>query len=236
MASNPPGECCTKGSLHEGTPKGKNQTIFGLDTYQVGQEHGNDRIIVILTDIMGHNNINGKLIADELSNYKYQVLIPDIILNDPIKGDLSEWLSKHSAEVTAPIVDPFLSSIKKDLKPKFFGAIGYCFGAKYLVQNLTKDGPLDAGAIAHPSFVSIEEVKAIAKPIIISAAEIDPIFTVELRHQTEAELIKLGARFQINLYSGVSHSFANRGDVSDPIVKYAKERALVEQISFFSQY
>ena len=62
--------------------------------------------------------------------------------------------------------------VKEELKPTFLGGIGYCFGAKFAVQNLSINGYLDA-AVAHPSFVSMEEVKAIKRPIIISAAETD---------------------------------------------------------------
>ncbi|KAK6464233.1 dienelactone hydrolase [Scheffersomyces coipomensis] len=239
MASNPPGACCIQGSLHEGTPVGTHKTLFGLDTYQVGAEHGDERIIVIVTDIYGHKYNNVLLIADALAKQKYHVLIPDILKSDPVPathGDLSEWLGNHGPDVTSPIVDPFLAAVKKELKPKFFGAIGYCYGAKYLIHNLTKEGPLDAGAVAHPSFVTLDEVKAIAKPIIISAAQTDPIFTVELRHQTELELTKIGARYQIDLFSGVVHGFTVRGDITDPIVKFAKEQALADQIAFFSQY
>ncbi|KAK6200145.1 dienelactone hydrolase [Scheffersomyces amazonensis] len=239
MASNPPGACCIQGSFHEGDAKGDHKTIFGFDTYQTGEKNGNDRIIVIITDIYGHKFNNVLLIADELARQKYHVLIPDILNGDPVPathGDLSEWLGKHGPEVTKPLVDSYLASVKKEYSPKFFGAIGYCFGAKYVIQNLAAGGPLDAGAAAHPSFVTIDEVSAIKKPIIISAAEVDPIFTVELRHESEKELTKIGARYQIDLFSGVSHGFAVRGDIKDPVVKYAKEKALADQVSFFSQY
>ena len=105
------------------------------------------------------------------------------------------------------------------------GSIGYCYGAKYVIQNLSSSGFLDAGAVAHPSFVSIEEVKEIKRPLIISAAETDSIFPPELRHQTEDELAKLnGVRYQVDLFSGVTHGFAVRGDINNPIVKYAKEK------------
>ena len=120
------------------------------------------------------------------------------------------------------------------MKPTFLGGIGYCFGAKFAVQNLSTNGYLDAAAVAHPSFVSMEEVKAIKRPIIISAAETDQVFTPELRHQTEDELAKLeGVRYQVDLFSGVTHGFAVRGDIKNPIVRYAKEKVLADQLAFF---
>ncbi|KAL6451957.1 CPS1 Carboxypeptidase S [Candida maltosa Xu316] len=235
MASNPPGECCRQATFHEGTPIGTHQEIFGLDTYAVG-DSSSRQIVVILTDVNGNRLNNVLLIADEISKYGYRVLIPDILQGNPITpdDDLLEWLSRHTAEITAPIVDTFLKQVKETLNPEFLGGIGYCFGAKYAIQNLSSTGYLDSVAVAHPSFVSIEEVKAIKRPLIISAAEIDPIFPAELRHETEDELAKLeGVRYQVDLFSGVSHGFAVKGDIKDPIVRYAKEKALKDQLCFF---
>ncbi|RCK58929.1 Protein AIM2 [Candida viswanathii] len=234
MASNPPGKCCAKGNFHEGTPVGTHKELFGLPTYVVGDS--TSRIIVILTDVYGNKFNNVLLIADELAKAGgYKVLIPDILKNDPVTpvADLQKWLPNHTAEITAPIVDSFLSKVKQELQPEFLGGIAYCFGAKYAVQNLSESGSLDAAAIAHPSFVTIEEVKAIKRPLLISAAETDPIFTPELRHHSEDELAKLGVRYQVDLFSGVAHGFAVRGDIKDPVVRYAKEKALSDQLCFF---
>ncbi|KAI5970003.1 hypothetical protein CANMA_000943 [Candida margitis] len=234
MASNPPGQCCTEGTFHEGKAIGTFKDIYGLDTYTVGDD--SDKVIVILTDVYGNHFNNVMLIADAIAKNGYKVLIPDILKGDPAKqgGDLQGWLKNHSLEITEPIVNGFLDKVKNELKPKFLGAIGYCFGAKYVVRNLTQSGPLDAGAIAHPSFVTIEEVKAIKTPLIISASETDPIFTPELRKQTEDALADLDdVRYEITLFSGTVHGYAVRGDISNPIVKYAKEKTLNDQLYFF---
>lgn len=238
MASNAPSDCCLKLSFHEGTPKGSHKQIFGLDTYQVGEQHGNDRVIVILTDIYGHKLQNVLLIADELSKSGYQVLIPDILKGEPVDGSipLPEWLKKHPSEVTQPIVSAFLDQLTKEYNPKFVGGIGYCYGAKYVIQELSKSGRFTAGAVAHPSFVDIEEVRVITNPILISAAETDGIFPPELRHETEKVLAEIGARYQLDLFSGVEHGFAVKGDVKDPLVKYAREKVLSDQLVWFSQF
>lgn len=233
MASNPPSACCAQTNFHEGTPLGTHQEVFGVDTYIVGES---SNILVILTDIFGHRYNNVLLVADAISKSGYKVLIPDILNGDPLKpgDDFQPWLPKHTPEITAPIVDNFLKRVKEELKPTFLGGIGYCFGAKFAVQNLSINGYLDAAAVAHPSFVSMEEVKAIKRPIIISAAETDQVFAPELRHQTEDELAKLeGVRYQVDLFSGVTHGFALRGDIKNPIVRYAKEKVLADQLAFF---
>lgn len=86
------------------------------------------------------------------------------------------------------------------------GGVGYCFGAKYVVRHLQPySGKFDSGYIAHPSFVSAEELCAIKGPLAIAAAETDAIFPSEKRHESEHILRETGQSYQINLYSGTSH-------------------------------
>ena len=70
-----------------------------------------------------------------------------------------------------------------------------------------------------------KEVEAITGPLAIAAAESDRVFPVEKRHETEATLKEMGIPYQINVYSGVEHGFALRGDLSKPDQNYAKESA-----------
>jgi dienelactone hydrolase len=123
-----------------------------------------------------------------------------------------------------------------------------------------KPGKLDVGYTAHPSFVTEEELAAIAGPLSICASgtifltalsrssyldghmltqfntEIDQIFTTELRHKSEGILIKTGQNWQINLYSGVTHGFAVRADLSNKHHKFAKEQAFCQAVNWFNQY
>lgn len=66
--------------------------------------------------------------------------------------------------------------------------------------------------------------------------EIDNIFTTQLRHESEETLIKTGKPWQINLYSGVSHGFAVRADLSVPHFKWSKEQAFCQAVNWFKQY
>lgn len=127
--------------------------------------------------------------------------------------------------------------------PKIFGniqkiaGVGYCFGAKYVVRYLhPKQNKIDVGYVAHPSFVEADELKAIGGPFAIAAAETDQIFPAEKRHESEVILKDLGLPYQINLYSGVAHGFAVRGDISDKVVKYAKENAFLQALQWFDEH
>ncbi|KAF8243880.1 dienelactone hydrolase family protein [Wilcoxina mikolae CBS 423.85] len=235
MAANPPGECCGVGHLHSGTPKGSLTTFAGINTYITGTRCS--RVILFLTDIIGHKFINAQLLADGYAAHGYQVIMPDLFNGDPWPLSppegltLQAWIANHMPEQTQPIVDAVLNSIKTELKPEKIGAVGYCFGAKYVTRLLA--GGVDAGFNAHPSFVTLEELAAIKGPLSIAAAETDTIFTRELRHQSEAKLAEIGATYQINLFSGVSHGFSVRGDMTVPQQKWAKEKAFEQALEWF---
>lgn len=98
--------------------------------------------------------------------------------------------------------------------------------AKYVVRHLRPDeNKIDVGYVAHPPFVEADELRAIKGPLAISAAEVDAIFPVEKRYETEVVLKDLHLPYQINLYSDVEHGFAVRGDPDNRVVLYAKENA-----------
>ncbi|KAK9488518.1 dienelactone hydrolase [Lipomyces starkeyi] len=243
MASNPPGLCCLTGVKHEGPVTGEIIDYHGIEAYVSGDKTSK-KVIFFLTDIFGHVLSNAQLVADDFAAQGYYVIVPDLFGGDAIPwtpfdklGDvgLPEWLGKHSVEVVEPIVEKVLGHIKEDFTPTSIGAVGYCFGAKYVVR-LLGEKKIDAGAIAHPSFVAEEEVEKVTSPLIISAAQTDPIFPLENRAKTEEILIKNGAIFEITVYSGVTHGFGCRVDPTIAVAKYAKERAFFSQVAFFAQY
>jgi len=76
----------------------------------------------------------------------------------------------------------------------------------------------------------------ITGPLAISAAETDVIFPTEKRHKSEVILKETGHPYQINLYSGVEHGFAVRGDITNKVAKYAKEQAFLQAVHWFDEH
>lgn len=245
MASNPPGKCCLKHVLHEGEPSGAvHDNLFGLVTYEAGDK-SSKKVIVIGTDIFGYDFKNTQLTADSFAKRGFYVLVPDIIGNDPLDvgkafgGDgsyFNEWRSRHTPAITGPIYHEYLSKVKKQLGNVKLFSIGYCFGASYVVLEAGKQGLLDAAAVAHPSYVTIDTVELIAKPLLISAAQTDKAFPSDLRHATEDILIKNNVAFELNLFSHVQHGFAIKGDTSLEPVRFAKERSFEAAVSWFDRF
>ncbi|KAL2862834.1 dienelactone hydrolase family protein [Aspergillus lucknowensis] len=252
MTSLPPGSCCYQGVKHEGVAKGTLSRVGNFEVYTVQPEDRTpENAILILTDVIGHKFINVQLIADQLAQNGYFVIIPDLFDGDPIPlnrpdgFDIFAWRNgkhhpqgrSHLPENVDPVVEATIEELRNKHGFKKIGAIGYCFGAKYVVRHLRPDlGKIDVGFVAHPSFVDEEELRAITGPLAISAAETDTIFPVEKRHQSEVILREIGVPYQISLFSGVSHGFAVRADLDDRRSRYAKESTFFQNLRWFAEY
>ncbi|CAI6335519.1 unnamed protein product [Periconia digitata] len=245
MASNPMGRCCTVGVKHEGTTQGEYKDVGGIPSYVTyPEDKSTQNAIVIFTDVMGYKFTNAQLIADQYAANGYFVVIPDLFagkevpLNPGEDFNLQDYLANTMPRV--PTVDPKVEATIKALRGseygvKKLGGVGYCFGGKYVCRWL-KEGGIDVGYTAHPSFVDAEELEKIKGPLSISAAETDPIFPAEKRRETEDILQKLDVPYQMNLFSDVQHGFAVRCDLSKPREKFAKEQAFLQAVTWFDEF
>ena len=106
--------------------------------------------------------------------------------------------------------------------------------SQYVIRHY-KSG-IDVGYVAHPSWVEEEELEAITGPLSIAAAETDSIFPAEKRHKSENILKRTAQPYQVNLYSGVIHGFAVRGDPTKKVERFAKEQAFLQAVQWFDTW
>lgn len=73
---------CFRGTIHEGTPKGKEETLHDILTYIATPETGvtSNSKTIFVTDVFGFNLVNNKLLADKYAaDTGCMVLMPSII-------------------------------------------------------------------------------------------------------------------------------------------------------------
>ncbi|EOA85008.1 uncharacterized protein SETTUDRAFT_91631 [Exserohilum turcica Et28A] len=235
MASNPMGRCCIVGVQHEGTPRGQIK--------QIDNNGNTHHAIVIMTDVFGMDFPNVQLIADQFAANGYLTVIPDVFNGTqvqfpaPTTFNLEKYIATTmpQPDTVDPIYARVINHLRGELGVKRLGGVGYCFGGKYVCRWL-KQGALDAGFMAHPSFVHADEVKGIQGPLSIAAAEIDDIFTLDERRQTEDLLTQHTVPYQIFLYSGVEHGFATKGDLANGKARFAKEQAFFQAVCWLDGY
>lgn len=177
MASFMPTACCAAGYQHDGTPTGDVTAFEDLEIYTAKPSVAEPKkAILYLSDIYGFPVVNHKLLSDNFAKQGYLTIYPNLFGDDPApwprtdEFDFPAWREVHNIEVTEAIINKAIAYTKKEFPSvvQFF-AVGYCFGGKYVVRLLDQ-AKIDAGFVAHPTFVTDEELRAIQGPLSIAAA------------------------------------------------------------------
>lgn len=151
--------------------------------------------------------------------------------------DYAAWRDKHAsfARATVPKWTKAIAATYGKETTKYC-CVGYCFGAPYVLDSLTADGFITAGAFAHPGALTDEQFHNLAKPLLLSCAENDHAFPPEKWQKAVGMLKEGGKKYQLQLFQGVSHGFAVRCNLDDPYERYVKEqsyRSIVEWFNFW---
>jgi len=240
--AGPPGDACFTAVKHEGEAKGELIDIGGVQTYAAyPSSKSTDKIILYYCDVFGPHFINNKLIMDWFAEHGYLVLSPDYFDGDQLEElrkdpgfDTRAWAGKYRTKAPG-LTAEWEKAVKAKYGGKKHAAVGYCFGAP-MVANALANGVADAGAFAHPSAISEEMLRAIKAPLLMSCAEVDGAFPPEKRHQAEAILAEIKVPYHEQLFSGVSHGFAVKGDMSDENAKWAKEQSARGILTWFDRW
>ena len=163
------------------------------------------------------------------------------------------WLARHTPEKVLPILHKVVEGAKEEFADAVANGggiygVGYCFGAKYILimagehpdtvawgqeapkdeeQGTVKKAPvIKAGAVAHGTMVTKEDLEAVKVPMYIVAVKDDPLFP-------EEEVLTPGRRVleqnkvehEVQVFPGVPHGFAVYGDYEDPKIKQSQAQA-----------
>lgn len=134
------------------------------------------KALLYLTDIFGVPLAENRLLADSLASNDYLVVMPDLFEGDAIPLgsleaglNLTGWLAKHSSKEIDRIIGQTVEHMRGELGIEKIGGLGYCFGGKYVPRWMTGSGKVDLGFIAHPSFLTEEEIDAVKGGLSIAA-------------------------------------------------------------------
>ncbi|KDQ49047.1 hypothetical protein JAAARDRAFT_43121 [Jaapia argillacea MUCL 33604] len=229
LASHPQA-CCFTGFKHTGNATGHTVPLGGMDTYISGDD-AHPRVILYFCDVFGPGYINNQLIMDYFASLGFLVLSPDYFFNDPIQNhqdnpnhDRQAWVSKTKAQAAAA-TPKWIEAVKNKYGEEVkYSAVGYCFGAPYVMQLAATDD-IVAAAIAHPSSLSEDDFRKVKQPLLLSCAETDRAFPTPSRRAAEDILVEKSAKYHFQVFSGVSHGFAVRGDEKNPDERWAKEES-----------
>lgn len=247
--AKPPGSCCLEGSIHSGNPRGTFTTISDVETYVArprleGTWNGN--ILLYFPDVWGLF-ANGLLVMDGFADAGYLVLGLDYFRGDPVWKhrkdrhdtttepgfDYEAWKTKHTA-----FADEAVPRWVQDVRTKYgkpgtkFACVGYCFGAPYVCDQLASS-LCSAGAFAHPAFLQEHHFRNLDKPLFMSCAQTDHTFDAESRNKAVDIMDQGGHKYHLQLFAGVSHGFALRGNMDNAYERWVKEQSLKGIVAWF---
>ncbi|KAK3365413.1 dienelactone hydrolase [Podospora didyma] len=240
--AKPPSACCFSGTIHRGTPRGRVEQVLDIPTYiaRPAEGKGNGHVVLYFPDVWGHSN-NAFLLMDAFADAGFLTLGIDYFRgNDPLPEgfDQAAWRAKHVAFATenvpkwaAAARERFGSTTPEKTK---YAVVGYCFGAPYVMQMLAAtDNHVSAGAFAHPTLLKEEDFVGIKHPLLLSCAENDHAFNTESRRKAIDILQRENKVYHEQLFYGIAHGFASKGDPDDPYQRWCKEQSLRAIIDWF---
>ncbi|KAJ7161846.1 dienelactone hydrolase family-domain-containing protein [Mycena crocata] len=239
-------ENCYTGVKHTGDPVGKTITIADVPTYlsepPSGTTSGSKKVVLYFSDVFGALFVNNQLIQDYFASHGFTVLGIDYFLGDAYylhtdeEGfDFMTWVGekrKKADEITPKWLEEVRKLYGSDTK---YCAVGYCFGAPF-VMNLGATDDIMAAAFAHPGLLDENHFKNLKQPLLMSCAESDFTFPTDLRRRAEDILVERKAQYEIQVFSGVEHGFAVRGDLANPDIRWAKEECARGIIGWFMRF
>jgi dienelactone hydrolase len=151
---------------------------------------------------------------------------------DVVKSfSIDMWLARQTAEKIMPILYKVLEAAREEFADAVASgggiyAVGYCLGAKFLLQlaserpdiipgaqkpvdeeaGLVKKGPhIKAGAIAHGTLVTKDDFEELKSPILLVCVENDQLFPQDTLHEGEQYLKEHNLDYQIKMFPEVPH-------------------------------
>ncbi|KAJ4375193.1 hypothetical protein N0V83_002277 [Neocucurbitaria cava] len=174
------------------------------------------------------------------------------------------WLARHTPEKVLPVLHKVIEGAKEEFADAVANGggvygVGYCFGAKYILVlagehpdtiawgpaapkdeeqgTINKEPVLKAGAVAHPTMLTKEDLVAVKSPVYFAAVENDPMLSEEDvltpgRRAMETNKVE----HEIQVFSGVPHGFAVYGDYEDSKIKQSQAQAFGQMLGWIQSH
>ncbi|BAF17388.1 Os05g0399100, partial [Oryza sativa Japonica Group] len=233
-------QCCANPpTLNPAGGEGKVVESFGgIKAYVAGAAESK-AAVVLISDVFGFEAPNLRKIADKVASSGYFVVVPDFLHGDPLVPESTEkpfqmWIKEHGPDKAFEEAKPIIAALKEK-GVSSIGAVGYCWGAKVVVE-LVKAHEIQAAVMCHPSFVTVDDMKEVKCPIAILGAEIDRMSPPEVVKQFEQVLSsKSGIGHFVKIFPGVEHGWTVRYKNDDAAAVKSAEEALADMIDWFNK-
>lgn len=173
------------------------------------------------------------------------------------------WLARQTPEKVLPLLRKVVEGAKEEFADAVANgggvyAVGYCFGGKYVCllaaelpdsaahgqappkdeeAGMAKAEPvIKAGALAHGTLITKDDLQAIKSPISMACVENDQLFPDDVRSAGKTYLEENNIKHEIKVYSGVPHGFAVIGEYDDSKIQTAQEEAFEQMLEWLKAH
>ncbi len=175
---------------------------------------------------------------------------------------LDMWLARQTPEKVLPVLQRVVEGAKEEFADAVANgggvyAVGYCFGGKYVCllsselpdtvahgqalkeeeQGTVKLGSLiKAGAFAHGTLITKEDLENIKSPISMACVENDQLFPDDVRTAGQTFLEEKMIDHEVKVYTGVPHGFAVVGEYENPKIQEAQKSAFEQMVGWLKAH
>ncbi|XP_034930377.1 endo-1,3;1,4-beta-D-glucanase [Populus alba] len=234
-------QCCAHPpTLNPSSGAGHVEKVGGLDSYVSGSPDSKLAILLV-SDIYGYEAPNLRKLADKIAAAGFYALVPDFFYGDPFAPDNAErpiqvWLKDHGVHKGFEDAKPVIEALNSK-GVSAIGAVGFCWGAKVVVELGKSPTFIKAAVLCHPSLVTVDDIKEFKVPISILGAEIDQMSPPALLKQFEEVLAsKSEVDSFVKIFPKVAHGWTVRYDVEDEAAVKSAEEAHGNLMEWFAKY
>ncbi|XP_013458182.2 endo-1,3;1,4-beta-D-glucanase isoform X1 [Medicago truncatula] len=238
--------CCSNPPiLNSFSGAGHVAKLGGVDAYLTGSPLCTF-VILLVSDIfvfvftclicfVGYKAPILRMFADKVAATGYYVVVPDFFNGDPydprnVDRPIDVWVKDHLPETGFEVSQPIIEALKsKGIST--IGAAGFCWGAKTVCELI------QAAVLAHPSYITVDDINGVNIPIAILGAENDQVTPPEVIKQFE-QVLAANSEVDsfVKIFPNVSHGWTIRYDTKDPEAVKASEEARQILLDWFDKH
>jgi carboxymethylenebutenolidase len=200
-------------------------------------------VVVVIHDIRAMSDW-ARAVGDQLAADGFIAIVPDLLSGKGRNGAGTE--SMAASDVGRAIRDLDPAEVNRRLRAAVaygtslpaatgnVGVVGFCWGGSTSFAFAVDYEDLDAAVVYYGTSPPTEALASIQAPVLGLYGGDDARVNSTIP-DAQAELDRLGKRYEVNIYDGAGHGFLGRQDGQDGANMAAAEGAWPSTISFFRE-
>ncbi len=200
-------------------------------------------VVVVIHDIRAMSDW-ARAVGDQLAADGFIAIVPDLLSGKGRGGAGTESLASSDVGRTIRDLDP--AEVNRRLRAAAaygtslpaatdrVGVVGFCWGGSTSFAFAVDYADLDAAVVYYGTSPPTEALSSIRAPVLGLYGEVDNRVNSTIP-AAQAELERLGKRYDVNIYDGAGHGFLGRQSGQDGANQAASDRAWPATISFFRE-